>query len=108
MNMPTNLHTLNMIDPERDLAFRPNADTNSWFVVGHVHTNEGQKLNFLANQLQESAPGEPLQFASIPNITDITNSIYKCEERTHRGDEIEIAADRLCVNMPSSEITCAI
>ena len=23
MNMPTNLHTLNMIDPERDLAFRP-------------------------------------------------------------------------------------
>jgi predicted secreted hydrolase len=105
MNIQTNPHTLNLIDPERDLAFRPDADTNSWFVIGHVQTRDGQKLNFLVHQLQESAPGEPLKFASIFNITDITNSLYKCEERTHRAGEIEIAADRLSVKMPTSEIT---
>jgi hypothetical protein len=34
MKIQTNPHTLNMIDPERDLAFRPNAASNSWFVIG--------------------------------------------------------------------------
>src|SRR5260370_41982726 len=99
MKIQTNPHTLNMIDPERDLALRPDATRNSWSVIGHVQTREGQKLNFLVHQLQESAPGEPLKIASIFNIADITNSSYKSEERTHLTDEIEIAADKLSVKL---------
>ncbi len=53
MKIQTNPHTLNMIDPERDLAFRPDAASNSWFVIGHVQTyvhplTNTPKLNLLA------------------------------------------------------------
>ncbi len=43
MKIQTNPHTLNMIDPERDLAFRPNAASNSWFVVGYC-PNQGRQI----------------------------------------------------------------
>lgn len=101
----TNPHTLNMIDPERDLAFRPDVVSNSWFVMGHVQTKEGDKLEFLVHQLQESDPGEPLEIASIFSIVDITNSTYQYEERKHRTNEIEISAEELSVKMPIFEMS---
>ena len=57
MKIQTDPHTLNVIDPERDLAFRPNAASNSWFMIGYCPNQGRQKLNFLVHQLQGVRPG---------------------------------------------------
>lgn len=75
-----------LFDPVADMAHRPKLFRNSWFLIGYLQTAEGHKFNVLIHQLINSKPDEPLELASILNITDITNKTYRGEEIIY-GDE---------------------
>ena len=102
----TNLTIPHLIDAQNDLAFKPDVDANSFFVIADVQTQEGQKFNILIHQLQAPAPAEaPQQLLSIFNVFDITNDIYKSDEIIYTQEEIEYETDKLYVKMPTSTIS---
>lgn len=95
-----------LIDAERDLAFKPEMGTNSFFAIADVETNEGRKFNILVHQLEVPAPaGAPRQFLSIFNVFDINNGTFKSDEIIHSEDEVRYETDRMYVDMPNSKIS---
>lgn len=95
-----------LIDAERDLAFKPEVGTNSFFAIADVETNEGRKFNVLVHQLEVPAPAEaPRKFLSIFNVFDIDNGTFKSDEIIHSEDEVKYSTDRMYVEMPNSKIS---
>ena len=95
-----------LIDAERDLAFKPELNANSFFAIADVETEDGQKFNILVHQLQIPAPAEaPLRFVSIFNVLDLTNGTFKSDEIIHTKEEIRYETDRMYIETPTSTIS---
>lgn len=93
-----------LFDPVGSLAFRPDQHSNSWFLSGYLETATGHKFNCLVHQLVRSAPGQPVEIASILNITDLSRLEYRSEERVHSAGEVTLATDRMQIVTPTSTI----
>lgn len=107
--MRTNSNALSiphLVDAERDLAFKPGLNANSFFAIADVETQDGRKFNILVHQLQTPAPAEaPLQMGSVFNVFDLTNGIYRSNEALYSKDEIRYETDRMYVETPNSTIS---
>ncbi len=93
-----------LFDPVGSLAFRPDQHSNSWFLSGYLETATGHKFNCLVHQLVRSSPGQPVEIASILNITDLSRLEYRSEERVHSAGEVTLATDRMQIVTPTSTI----
>ena len=95
-----------LIDAERDLAFKPDMGTNSFFAIADVETEEGRKFNILIHQLEVPAPaGVPRKFLSIFNVFDIDNGTFKSDEIIHSEEEVKYETDSMFIEMPNSKIS---
>jgi predicted secreted hydrolase len=95
-----------LVDAERDLAFKPGLNANSFFVIADMESAEGQKFNILIHQLQVPAPADvPMKMLSIFNVLDITNGIFKSDEILYPEEEVSYETDRLYVETPTSTIS---
>jgi predicted secreted hydrolase len=91
-----------LFDPVSCLRYLPGVFRNSWFLIGYLETASGHKLNCLVHQIINSPPGEPVQIASILNITDITERTYRGEEKIHSAGEVSLDETRMRNVTPSS------
>ena len=95
-----------LVDAERDLAFKPDMASNSFFAIADVETEEGQKFNILVHQLEVPAPAEaPRKFLSIFNVFDLTSGTFKSDEIIHSEEEVTYETDRMYIEMPNSKIS---
>lgn len=92
-----------LVDAERDLAFKPDMASNSFFAIADVETEEGQKFNILVHQLQ--VPGASSKFLSIFKVFDIENETFKSGEDTYTAEEVTCETKRFYNEMPSSKIS---
>lgn len=94
-----------LIDAERDLAYKTNVGTNSFFVIADVQTKEGKQFNILIHQLQIPAPPNvPQQYLSIFNVFDLEKDDFKSDEIVHTAEEVKFETDRFYLEMPNSLI----
>lgn len=93
-----------LFDPISSLRYLPDGMRNSWFFIGYLETKAGHRLNCLVHQIIDSMPGDPIQIASILNITDITNRTYRSEEKMYSAGEITLDPERMRNITPSSTI----
>jgi hypothetical protein len=94
-----------LFDPIKTLSFQPDLIRDSWFLIGYVESDSGHKFNILVHQIINSRPGEPLELASILNVTDITNKSYRGEERVYGDADVTLERDRMHNVTPSSTIS---
>jgi predicted secreted hydrolase len=94
-----------LFDPIRSLAHQPDLLRDSWFLIGYVENKQGSRFNVLVHQIINSRPGDPLEIASILNVTDITNKTYRGEELIYGADEVTLDTNVMLNVTPSSTLS---
>lgn len=103
--LSSNLENINMshskVNLDKDLPYKKQFTTNSWFAVSHFEEN-GEQLSFLYHTMIFSFPGKPAICTSCISFTNETTGEYIQDSQTFQLDKINVSETELILDTPVS------